>query len=1008
MATNDIYIPDVKTIVAHLNSLKGIKSQDIIKNIHTFESISPYIIEFYDISNKMFSSISQMSEELDKKIMDSQKSLIETINKTIDTVNKLGDIKFNSGIKFEFQMLSFKKRVRKITDLFMGPDGIVKHLNQFSNLNSKSVEEIYDDDGKLLRKTTTEGVSLGDVVKGFDQLANTLIDIVNKTQDLSKNIIITYSLLNRAWPMLIGGKKKSSSAEKKPGILDRYASLLNSESIRVLQDKKIEDQLEVVNNNIQIINSIVENIANIGEYKIRSKRINKIFSDIESVIKTISIFSQNIKSEKISGINPQINTVKSILDNVLGVVKYIIILGITFIPLTLSTPLAIGALWLIGRFVKVAVKIINKIAIKNDYAKTAAATANITIIIGLMLVMVAEVLGALVLISLALPTLIKSAKSTLVMFAIIAAITYGISWLAACINKVLERVDVVWKGLLFIIGLIGVMLLVTGMLVLFATLATNFFADNNWLMALAMFGVVAFVTVAIAGLGYLISLWLPGLIVFTTSVILVTLAIGAMLLIGVELNLLAEFNFDDEKKNKIKVATSSIISAAKAVVEGLFYGFDENDNPKKPKDNAFVRFFKHIFKGAAMIIEALVSSIVLVLTTVSVSMMILIGFELETIAKMNIDKDTVVDKVHTIMGAAQAVIDAIFEPESNPKESTGGNKFIKFLKHIFTGIIDIIELIIAVGKMALIMIAVGMVRLVGSELKWIADFDVAAATDPQNGAAAKARQIMGVANSVIDAIFNPDGPRPNNDGPGKKFLNFIKRTLTGIGDVVEAVVGIGKVGITLAAVGMVATLAKALKTINDISGEINETQIIKNTGVILSVSDQIVKKVFDSKTGFDINKNKLKRFNKLSNALDKFIKVSDRKADNLEKNINNTIKFVDRIDSVKIENLQTAANMFEKMAEFSKSISGNFEGLADVLNEKILPLLEQLNEAAGKGGNISVSTPAASGSQPVAVAGKPVPQIDYSSSIDQIRQALSRINETLTDGTQRSIVMSTI
>lgn len=52
--------------------------------------------------------------------------------------------------------------------------------------------------------------------------------------------------------------------------------------------------------------------------------------------------------------------------------------------------------------------------------------------------------------------------------------------------------------------------------------------------------------------------------------------------------------------------------------------------------------------------------------------------------------------------------------------------------------------------------------------------------------------------------------------------------------------------------------------------------------------------------------------------------------------------FLTRIDTLKIENLQTAAKIFEEMARFSESISGNFDALAETLNERIAPLMEEL------------------------------------------------------------------
>ena len=64
--------------------------------------------------------------------------------------------------------------------------------------------------------------------------------------------------------------------------------------------------------------------------------------------------------------------------------------------------------------------------------------------------------------------------------------------------------------------------------------------------------------------------------------------------------------------------------------------------------------------------------------------------------------------------------------------------------------------------------------------------------------------------------------------------------------------------------------------------------------------------------------------------------------ENASKLIDQNIKFLDKVDKSKVENLKTTANMFEKMAQFSESINGNFEGLADTLNEKIAPLMEEL------------------------------------------------------------------
>jgi hypothetical protein len=72
--------------------------------------------------------------------------------------------------------------------------------------------------------------------------------------------------------------------------------------------------------------------------------------------------------------------------------------------------------------------------------------------------------------------------------------------------------------------------------------------------------------------------------------------------------------------------------------------------------------------------------------------------------------------------------------------------------------------------------------------------------------------------------------------------------------------------------------------------------------------------------------------------------VTNAQVDNQKKMTENYIKFLDKIDKVNPENLKTSVSLFEQMARLSESIQGNFEGLAQTINEKIAPLLEELNK----------------------------------------------------------------
>ena len=58
----------------------------------------------------------------------------------------------------------------------------------------------------------------------------------------------------------------------------------------------------------------------------------------------------------------------------------------------------------------------------------------------------------------------------------------------------------------------------------------------------------------------------------------------------------------------------------------------------------------------------------------------------------------------------------------------------------------------------------------------------------------------------------------------------------------------------------------------------------------------------------------------------------------------NNIKWLDKISAINIDKVKTTAAMFHEMAEFSKSISGDFDKLADTLNEKLMKILEELRD----------------------------------------------------------------
>ena len=111
-------------------------------------------------------------------------------------------------------------------------------------------------------------------------------------------------------------------------------------------------------------------------------------------------------------------------------------------------------------------------------------------------------------------------------------------------------------------------------------------------------------------------------------------------------------------------------------------------------------------------------------------------------------------------------------------------------------------------------------------------------------------------------------------------------------------------------------------------------------------------------------------------------------------------KFIDKVNSVDLAKLTAANNMLKNLSEFSKSINGDFDKLADTINEKLIKALEELKEVLekteGKSGTNAprVVTMAPVAKQPIktpATPAKPVPAVKDTEIVDKIDDLIEQI-----------------
>lgn len=87
---------------------------------------------------------------------------------------------------------------------------------------------------------------------------------------------------------------------------------------------------------------------------------------------------------------------------------------------------------------------------------------------------------------------------------------------------------------------------------------------------------------------------------------------------------------------------------------------------------------------------------------------------------------------------------------------------------------------------------------------------------------------------------------------------------------------------------------------------------------------------------------------RISSTVGSFVKVTENDVTNSKNLTDNYIKFFKQVDSMDIKKLQHTDYLMRSWASISRDLKGNFEGLAQTINQHIMPMLEKVNETLDK------------------------------------------------------------
>lgn len=139
------------------------------------------------------------------------------------------------------------------------------------------------------------------------------------------------------------------------------------------------------------------------------------------------------------------------------------------------------------------------------------------------------------------------------------------------------------------------------------------------------------------------------------------------------------------------------------------------------------------------------------------------------------------------------------------------------------------------------------------------------------------------------------------------------------------------------------------KTIIDFLQKVSNINLSADkTNGIATAINSITSLIHANDSKASIAEKRLGFIEKLSTAINALGDTTPEQVNRSKEMIKHQIAYLDKINSVDIGKLKTSTRMIESMAKLSKSIRGNFEGLAESINEDLMPVLEELREIMEK------------------------------------------------------------
>ena len=712
----------------------------------------------------------------------------------------------------------------------------------------------------------------------------------------------------------------------------QLVSFINNDDIDKLSNENIRKNIQKgATSTVEAIKGIAVLLLDISRYGIMLKFLGWGINVLMTVI--INFANRLAELEKINITNADVfDDIESILEKLVLIAKRLSIITLLVIPAIVGMLATIAFVFLLSLFCK-AIDLVSKWVSANALT-TIKNIGEINVLIGtLMLVGVTILLFALI-----TPIIIKAITEYwwqfLVVLGISILITAAVMYIAAKLSvKAAVSAIQLAVNILIIMG----SLMMAAMVILVAAAVGNILKDSDAIgtIVLTILGMIVIAGIMI-GLGFALAAALPGIALAIGGISPMVVLLGMMVAAGLSMVALSNFDLNfgeyDKKTNTgtgIKGNIGKILEFSGWLLVALgdktkLFGSGRGRMRRGKRYMRQVKGIVNTIKNIAYSIESI--------SKISIDREKLLGDNgiipklFETVGDINtklfgegglmVNDDSANYEALDFIMPWKLVSKSVNQKENKANRKLNRiNKIISTLNNIGGSLMSIQKLNLDDGVRATIESKIGEMFTFISYLSGkISDFmkptedNKAANVSTKDVKKAdkklsKVESVMVSLNSITDTLKN---------------ISEIK-----IGDIADKNSLAGKANDNIANVfGATNSLITTVKTKIDNFG---------NTDKVVEFSEKISPVISCIKN--------------LTSQFSDFASIDNTKLGN---NINSFGGFIDKVNTIDVEKAQKTTQLFEQMSKFSASIKGDFDKLAEALNEKMLPVLEELKDIMGK------------------------------------------------------------